>query len=300
MRLRLVLDPSLVLYDGGHWLTREPHCRLRFAALALHRSKSREFGLPIVLSDEFIDLIYRHFPNGAEFRSIPELRDLRAALGELMQRAVIVSPVQGPGISSIHPSDAVCLYVENPDSLEAWNRLLSECISRRADGEFDFSVATWGEAPPFLSIELTASDPAAIAAEIPCAGDEASWIRLLASLDWWPDLQRAVYFCFRANAGINRHSSVRNEPLPFQVTDAFVRSLTAHCQEHHLREALIEAITKKVYGVLDGGLGDELLRGRRPQIRRFRVTDFWRVHYRQNDGGIVLDEFGPHDIGGVC
>lgn len=298
MPLRMVLDPSLVLYDGGHWLAQEPHCRLRFAALALHRSQSREFGLPIVLSDELIDLMYLHFPYGEEFRNIPELRDLRAVIGELRQRAAVVSPAQEPGIISIRPGDAVGRYVENADSLEAWNRLLSECISRRAGGEFDFSVATWGEAPPFLSIELTANAPAVVA-EIPCVGDEGSWIKLLSSLDWWPDLPRAVYFCFMTNAGINRHRSARNEPLPFRVTDAFTRSLTAHCQERHLREALIEALTKKVYGVLDGGLHDELLRGRRSEIRRFRVTDFWRVHYRQNDGGIVLDEFGPHDIGGV-
>ncbi len=43
----------------------------------------------------------------------------------------------------------------------------------------------------------------------------------------------------------------------------------------------------------DKGLGDEAFKS----LRRFRVSRFWRVHYRIEKGSVILLEFGPHDMG---
>jgi hypothetical protein len=32
-------------------------------------------------------------------------------------------------------------------------------------------------------------------------------------------------------------------------------------------------------------------------MRRFRVTDFWRVHYYEEEGHLILEEFCRHDTG---
>ena len=59
--------------------------------------------------------------------------------------------------------------------------------------------------------------------------------------------------------------------------------------------SMIESLTKRVYGVFEG-LGDEQIERNK---RRFRVTYFWRIHYRIEDDHMVLLAFGPHDMDGI-
>ena len=48
----------------------------------------------------------------------------------------------------------------------------------------------------------------------------------------------------------------------------------------------------------DGAMKDEdIARVLQGQIRRFRVTTFWRVHYYELDDRLVLEEFGEHNMG---
>ena len=71
-----------------------------------------------------------------------------------------------------------------------------------------------------------------------------------------------------------------------------MKSLDELCNSS-TRKAFIKALSKKVYGIHDAGLKDESFK----RVRRFRVTSFWRVHYRIVGGSIVLEEFGPHNMG---
>jgi hypothetical protein len=161
-------------------------------------------------------------------------------------------------------------------------------------------IATW-ETPAvhqYDSVSITISDPKSatdIQFDLPLVWDDDSWAVQLVKHDWWPDLQRCVELEFKSNPAIRSHSMVRKEPMSFKSSKRFRDSLDRFCSDKHLQRSLVEALTKKVYGIHDVGLGDERL----GDIRRFRVTDFWRVHYRMEDDRLVLLEFGPHDIGRI-
>ena len=127
---------------------------------------------------------------------------------------------------------------------------------------------------------------------IPLVWDEVSWDASLESQNFWPDLEKCVEIYFRSNPGMQSYRQAREHPVPFTCTDAFWKSVQDYC-DPTMRRLLIKAIAKKVYGILDSKLNDEPI----GDLRRFRVTLFWRVHYRQCGDNIVLEEFGPHDIG---
>ena len=127
--------------------------------------------------------------------------------------------------------------------------------------------------------------------DLPLVWDEESWASQLASQDAWPDLQRCVEFYIQNNPALKNHTSALASPMPFVDTPAFWDSIETYCQPP-LRSLLIKAIAKRAYGILDASLGDEAF----GSVRRFRVTDFWRVHYTEQDGSLRLEQFGPHDM----
>ena len=129
---------------------------------------------------------------------------------------------------------------------------------------------------------------------VPLVWDENTWFSRMGSQEAWPDLQMCVEIYFRSNFGMQSHPQARQNPIPFEWTDSFWKSVDDLCQPP-MRQLLVKAIVKKVYGILDSKLHDERIRN----FRRFRVTDFWRVNYVERGGRIVLEEFGAHDIGGV-
>jgi len=111
----------------------------------------------------------------------------------------------------------------------------------------------------------------------------------------WPDLGKLIDQYFKTNLAMQNYPDLRNEPIPFECSDKFWKSIAQYCNNAKMRDDLTKALAKKVYGMLDASLGDEQLTGRK--TRRFRVTRFWRVHYYQQGEQITLDEFGPHNMG---
>ena len=295
------LDPALLIYEYDDWQAREPHCFSRFEALSLHRRVIREYDQKMAMSYAFAALIQQVFPWNS-YRGIGELRDLARFFFEDLQKAEYID-TEVAGEASLQPTGLVCEYVESPEVIDAWRKLLCGCVDETVLTEFDPQIATW-ETPSLRQhsnlMILTAHGSEAEAdsrvCHLPLVWDDDSWATQLVAQEWWPDLQRCVELHFRTNLAIRVYPGVREQPVPFECTDAFRRSLDRYCQDEHLQRCLVKALAKRVYGILDASLGDEPF----GEARRFRVTDFWRVHYREEHDRLVLEEFGPHSMGGVA
>ena len=290
------MDPALLIYEQEHWQTRQPHFYGRITALTLHRRIIRQYSQQIAMSDELASLVYQSFPWNDEFKSIGELRDFRHFIFEELARVHSVGRTRKASDISLKPDGLTCEHVGITEIFDAWKELLCACVEDGGSTEFDTQIATW-ETPTHTDRPLTitlAIDDMAVRENyhIPLVWDEDSWANGLAAQDSWPDLQRCVEFYFMANPGLRSYTSVRDEPIPFEWTDGFWKSVDDLCGPK-MRDLLVKAIAKRVYGILDASLHDEPL----GQMRRFRVTDFWRVHYRDIGDRIVLEEFGEHDIG---
>ncbi len=292
------LDPALLFYKPEDWQARKAHCLDRFHALVLHFRVTREYGQEIAMSGNLEGLIYQFFPWNADFRSISELRDLRNFVLNDMQRVKRIE-IKMAGDVELRPAGIACKYTEDPGVIDAWEELLCGCIDEISAG-FDPQIATW-DTPAVRqcdSMSLTIRDSGEevdIQYDFPLVWDDDSWAAQLVKQDWWPDLQRCVELEFRTNPGIRYHSMVREQAITFKCSKTFLVSLERFCSSKHLRRSLIEALTKKVYGIRNAGLGDEQI----GNIGRFRVTDFWRVHYQMEGDQIMLSEFGSHDMGGI-
>ena len=290
------LDPALLIYQQHHWQSRQSHFLSRVKALVLHRSITRKHNQQIVMSDDFAALVQQCFPWSSEYRAIGELHDLRLFILQEFNKLRYITTTKRAGDISLQPSNLTCAHIEDAIVLDTWKELLCACIEQEADSDFEVQVATW-ETPDSLgdsrSLIVSVSDnTGGEDYYLPLVWDQDSWTNQLHSQDSWPDLQRCVESYFQANVAMQRYPYARATPIPFECTDSFWKSVENFCQPQ-MRRLLVKAIAKKVYGILDSRLGDEPL-GR---IRRFRVTSFWRVHYRQVGGRIVLDEFGEHDMG---
>ena len=289
------LDPTLLMYQEHDWQTRQSHFFSRMRALTLHRNTIRKHNQQIAMSNDIAALVQECFPWRADYRTVGELRDLRQFILEELARARFVTKTKTANNISLQPSTLTCGHIEDVTVQETWKELLCACIEEAHNCDFDVQVATW-EAPVLLedshSLIISISGNTDEDHYLPLVYDENSWANQLYSQDSWPDLQMCVSFYYKANVGMQKYPHVRATPIPFHCTDSFWNSVHKLCQPQ-LRRLLVKAIAKRVYGILDSRLGDEPL----GNIRRFRVTDCWRVHYRQFDNRIVLDEFGPHDIG---
>jgi hypothetical protein len=298
--LLLVFDPALLVYQYEDWQAREPHCFSRFDALSLHRGMIKEYSQKMAMSYTFAALIQQFFPWN-RYRSIGELRDLARFFYEDLQKAEYID-TKTAGEASLQPTGVVCQYVEVPEVVDAWKGLLCGCVDETVLTEFDPQIATWETASlreHSGSMTLTIHDSeigaSTQAHHLPLVWNDDSWATQLVTQDWWPDLQRCVELRFRTNLGMRDYPEARGKPISFECTDTFWKSVDRFCKDERLRRSLIAALTKRVYGILDAGLRDESF----GEIRRFRVTDFWRVHYREEGDYLVLEEFGQHSIGGV-
>ena len=291
-----VLDPALLMYQQQHWRTRGSHFFSRVKALVLHRNTIRKHNQRIAISNDIAAQVQQCFPWRDDYRNIGELRDLRQFILEELARARFITRTKKADGISLQPRNLTCEHIEETTVLNAWKELLWACAEEATNSEFDVQVATW-ENPVLLgdshSLIVSVSDNTRSEDHyLPLVWDENSWANQLNSQDTWPDLQRCVEFYFNANVGMQRYPQVRLNPIPFEWTDSFWKSVDDLCQPR-MRRLLVKAIAKKVHGILDSNLGDESL----GSIRRFRVTGFWRVHYRQLSNKIVLEEFGEHDMG---
>ena len=255
----------------------------------------RNYGLRIAMSPYFAAAIYQSFPYNPSAKSIPELRDLRQFVYADMARAVYVNG-EAPNQVTLQPDHITCEYVAYPEIRAIWKQLLNGCIEYGMQSAYDVHIATWeSSAPSSLPKSMTLTihtDHDAVEYKIPLVWDDGSWIDQLTSLSAWPDLIKCVELYFNTNVGMQAYTGLRQQPLPFECTDQFWKSVNDLCVPR-MRLGLVKAIAKKVYGILDPSLGDESI----GETRRFRVTDFWRVHYRYSGDKIILDQFGEHNMG---
>jgi len=247
------------------------------------------------MTNSFAALTYQSFPCNAA--DIPELRDLRLLILEELQRALYVDPGVA-GDVTFEPTGIVCEYVEVPEIIAAWKLLLCGCLDQRMLSQFDPQIATWETVSlrrhsGGIRVIFCNSDGQAGAEvrEFPLVWDKDTWAIQLVTQDWWPDLHLCVELHFSTNPGMRNYPAVREQPIAFECTRAFWRSVNRLCRQAD-RRRLIEALAKLVYGIHDASLGLEPI----GETWRFRVTDFWRVHCRREADRFVLEEFGPHDI----
>jgi len=255
----------------------------------------------MAMSNEFAALVQVAFPWNADFRAISELRDLREFMLQELQRAVYVD-TRTAYECSLHPEGIVCRGIEDPEVTDTWKGLLNGCLDHAVLEKFEPQVATW-EADSVTNhseIAFVIGDNRKDQAippvyTFPLVWDQDSWAVRLVTQDWWPDLRRCVELHFRTHPGMRARPKALEQPIPFECAPRFWRTLERFCTGENLRARFIEALTKRVYGILDASLGEEPL----GDFRRFRVTRSWRVHYRVENKYLVLEEFGPHSIGGV-
>jgi hypothetical protein len=129
--------------------------------------------------------------------------------------------------------------------------------------------------------------------QVPVVWSAETWDEELAGWSWWPDLRRCVRFAIVRNPGLAQHEKRLANPLNFDWTPSFFDALDS-C-DAKLREDAIEAIAKRVHGIVDDALGDEAFKGH----RRMRVSLSHRIHYRVRGSRILFQDFGPHSLGGA-
>lgn len=291
---RPAIDPDLLIYQLCDWRLRTSQFVTRMQTLTMHREVIKKHGLQFVISNDVAGYILNCFPWHEQFGSIGEFRDLRSFLYQDLGRAVYVTiDAQTTGIS-LRPQEVTCDLVENCEVSSAWRKMLLACVEedRRSDGEF--VIATWRRSDQIqdcTSLTLIVNDSCTHQEhEIPLMLDLSSWSNHIDWLDFWPDITE----CVRQYGVMNFRTTIRSNDWiwSLECTEQFLKSVDEHCQAA-MRGKLVRAIAKKIYGLYDHSLRDEVFR----DCRRFRIDPFWRVHYRQINDTIVLDEFGPHDIG---
>lgn len=297
------VDPALLFYRLEECHAQEQHCLGRYEALMLHLDVSQRYGQGIALSCELEALMSQSFPWDGRWRDVEQLRDFAQVLLERLPRLRRYVDDDSAGIAAreaiLEPAEVVCRGVGVPEVVDAWMRLLCLCVSERVLADCAPQIATWDDGslprcPERILLTLCAPQAQGDAHTFcfPAVWDRDSWARQLCTQAWWPNLHRCVELHFATNRALRDFPGVREQPISFEVTRTFERSLERYCQLDRLRRALVEALTKRVYGVLDRALGDEPFGG----VRRFRVTRSWRVHYREEGPTLVLEEFGPHDM----
>ena len=292
--LLTAVDPDLLLYEVKEWNEQREDVLRRMRALATHRSMMRQGGAKLAISNGFASHIYSRFPWDITAKNIPELRDLRRFVTDDISKAEFVAEFSDYEDSSLLPHGITCAIVLTSDTYAIWLDLLVAAIHRQDSLGWQMQVATWA-----IPIERSGVTELTVAfrhgdvvreEHVSLIWDEESWQQAFATQDAWPDLRLCAERYFLGHSGLRNHPTVRQEPFELEYTDAFWKSVERQPDMHR---ALIRSVAKLIYGVRDPGLGDEQFGNR----RRCRVSDFWRVHYRQEGDKIFLEEFGEHDIG---
>ena len=292
--LLTAIDPDLIIYDVNDWKVRQADVFARARSLALHREINRNYGQAIAMSDELSAMVYQSFPWSHIYKNIGALRDLRQFMFEDLSRSFTVTHHIRSHNVCLRPADLTCTSAPASSVRNCWKELLSACIEQINTLGIDVQVATCESAVESAHCDelvvSIVSHSKATDHTLPLVWDRASWHRRLSFQDFWPDLPRCVELYFQSNVAIFNWKAT-SKPIGFECTDEFWQSVHRLCQPL-MRHLLVKAVTKRVYGIRDAALHDEALGA----LRRFRVTRFWRVHYRDYGDRIVLDEFGPHDM----
>ena len=290
------IDPTLLIYSRDSWYYSQDNFFDRIKALALHRNNIRKYDQRVMISYDMAGLVQQGFPWKDDYKAIGAMRDLRQFILEEFIRARFVSKTREASEISLKPKSLTCWYILDTAILDAWKEMLCASVEEDSDSDIEPQIATW-EMP--IKFEKAQSVTVTTMAKggsrdffVPLVWDDSSWAFRLNAQESWPDLHRCVELYAKANVGIQIYLTSKEQPIPFEYTPKFWKSVEDICQPD-MRHLLVKSIAKKVYGILDSGLRDENV----GQFRRFRVSDFWRVHYQDFGNKIVLEEFGQHDMG---
>jgi len=283
--LCVTIDPPLLLYEQVDWEQRSPALLARLAALADHRMVMREYQVPLTVTAEYVALVMECFP-WADLSSAAEFRDCFRFLTEDLARAQYCAPIAATG-----GCPPLCSLVADEVRV-VWQRNLGGVLGNAQSAD-DKCVVASEEAccSANRSVTVSALDQAEV--EVPIVWNAETWCGQLAGCSWWPDLRRCVHFAIVGNPALAKHEKLLANPLDYDWTQEFFDALDA-C-DTKLRDEAIEAIAKRVHGIVDKALGDEAFKGG----RRMRVSISHRIHYRIRRSRIVLEAFGPHSLGGV-
>lgn len=296
--LLTAIEPALLIYNIEDWQSREEHFFRRLDALSLHRRINKEYDQSFAMTQEFAALVFQFFPWDTAGKQISELRDFRLFIVQELEKSHFVDSKKNKDVRLEH-AGILFQYINDISIIFTWEELLLGCIDT---GDLTSQIASWNSPnlhgnPKFVSLIIKENehDITNSTFEIPIVWDEESWSKQLINQDFWPDIHLCVNLNFISNNDIRTHEDCRKDPIPFKCTQGFLKNAKRYCEQENLRRSLINAITKRVYGIRDYGLRDEPFKG----IRRMRVSDYWRIHYRQEGDRIIFEEFGRHDIGGV-
>lgn len=285
------IDPSLLVYEPTLIGMSSPNADARIETLTFHRRMIRDFSHEIVMTDDLHAKLWHLFPWAPEYKNLPATRDLRQVLSDLAQRQRHIASA-GREDLVIEPDDATCEGIADEGLRSLWFDLLGSCWLEGVDLQVATYIGNYTrELPKEISLAF-ASEPSLGKNTIPLVWDEASWVDRLSPLEDWPDLHRCVAICYQKNSGMQGYAGPMKEPRRFEYTSAFQKSIDA-VLDSDLRARIVDAVTKRVYEILDDGLRDEQF----GKMRRFRVSDFWRINYDVVNSTLVLVEFGKHDIG---
>lgn len=297
-----VIDPALLIYDCGDLNTGRSCCIERLEALTNHREVIKKYNLRIAMSNSFTDLILSLFSWKQSGNNI--LRDLREFILIDLQKADYVDTDESIEVE-ISPKGVLCQYVECQDLVRAWGQILVGCVSGGNVAQCTSNITTWNCPAIVPLIELIIVAPIAYQTDkarhkyfIPLVWDYDSWANQLITQDWWPDLHLMVELTFITNTAIRNHVQARVSPMNFDCSDGFWQAANNFCCDDYTRRSFVKALTKLIYGVHDKGLGLEPVQSR-PGVYRFRVTRSVRVHYHMEGEKLMIDEIGPHRIGGI-
>jgi hypothetical protein len=282
--MRTVVNVALLVYSEDEWERQTRSALERLAALVMHREMARRHGARVLFSANLLDLLLASFPWRVGF---PGLRDVHQMLLEVAQRAEWVEPADrideteppaGLGLDHV-PAGVICEMV---------SILVHE--SREADLPF---VLSWEHPDSRPTADVRDLDGNLRA--FPVVLTRIGWAGVCAPEATWPDLELAVEDYYLRHDGLASRSCPSGYPLPFRATTGFQESVDAVACPTGLLAEMVKAVSKRVYGVLDRALGDEMIEG----TSRFRVTRFYRIHYHFDGRLLVLDRFGPHRMDGI-
>jgi hypothetical protein len=259
----------------------------RVEAVLLHRSMASGFRIQLITSDELVTGILESFPWSESWR--PETLDLRQLVLEDLARANRVEPWVGVGWT--------CAPEWMLGHVPVWAGVAQSWISTAwaigFAGGADSCVLGWSasDRSPDVRVENGASE----ARVLPVVADRKDWANACDPCGAWPNISAAVESYHLRSDGLAGHSSGRGRgPVEFTWTSEFIDTVEELAVPAGLLKEVVKAIAKRVYGIVDEGLGDEIVGG----IGRFRVTRYWRIHYRPGVP-LTLLRFGPHDMDGI-
>ena len=92
---------------------------------------------------------------------------------------------------------------------------------------------------------------------------------------------------------MKQYQHATEQPVKFEYTEGFVKSLNKHCTTNSLKLKVIDALTKMIYRIPCSGLRDAPIKERNG-LWHFYISNSLRVFYRKGDNYMLLEEFCAH------